>query len=212
MDPSIPIQPYGLPEEDPSPPQIQPVTAPPEPAALQEPTNSVFQGIPSPWVWSAAAHRSNANPDDDVQPDVGLGTVRRLNGVIPDLANLKIITEEEKEQRKAQRQQDRKDEQLREEKLKAREEEQLRICRNYFIVGCFGLPFLLWINVIYFMREFKVSTGNLRVRKYVWLSLIVALVETFLWILWFVVFQLLRDSTLRVFDITRSNFTIGLLL
>lgn len=87
--------------------------------------------------------------------------------------------------------------------------EKLEICRNYFFVGCFGLPWLHFVSVIYFFKELNGEDGEFHTRKYILLSLIVGLIESFIWILWVVVFQVSpADSSVKSLGIVSSNHTL----
>lgn len=99
------------------------------------------------------------------------------------------------------------------ERLRAQlEEQRLKHCRMYFIVGCFGLPLLLFINVIQHYSEFKTEFGSFRIRKYLWLSLIVGLLESFMWILWFTVFRIMEPDSLDSLSIYSSPLSLWYLI
>lgn len=90
--------------------------------------------------------------------------------------------------------------------------ENLRLCQLYFVLGCFGLPWLHFITVIYHFKE--LFGGKIfRVRKYILMSLVVGLIESFIWILWFVVFQLSSNSHLKILGIlSGSSALVGKLV
>lgn len=85
----------------------------------------------------------------------------------------------------------------------------LRMARWYFFVGCFGLPLVHFVSVLYFSRELKGHSGDFQIKRYIYLSLIVAIIETFIWILWVVLFYLLNDTTLSNFSILNANPTLN---
>lgn len=123
----------------------------------------------------------------------------------------KLRSEEEKAKRKKEKEQRFQKHQEIERTAGEQENASLERCRFYFYVGCFGLPLLHFVNVAYFMKDLRSASGAFRIRKWIWLSLIIGLVESFLWILWFVVFQLLKDDDLQSVNILRSNLKVFLI-
>lgn len=93
---------------------------------------------------------------------------------------------------------------LEQEEREFEDTQNFQICRRHFIAGCFGLPFLHFITVIYFYPEW--FGRNIRIQKYIWLSLIIGLVQSFIWILWFVVFQI--SDHLDHMSILNSNSSV----
>ena len=72
-------------------------------------------------------------------------------------------------------------------------EEKLKICRRYFHIGCFGLPFVWLINSVWFFREafFKKDTP-LKLRWYVLASLLGLLIWSIVFVIWTSVYQTQR--------------------
>ena len=82
-------------------------------------------------------------------------------------------------------------------------EEQIKICRKYFIIGCFGLPFVWLVNSIWFFRQAFIRKGSPRKMKmYLLGSMIGFLVWTLVFIVWTVVYQTQRvfwgDAGVRI--------------
>ncbi|XP_011407614.1 PREDICTED: gamma-secretase subunit PEN-2-like [Amphimedon queenslandica] len=75
-------------------------------------------------------------------------------------------------------------------------EEKLLICRRYFIIGCFGLPFVWLVNGLWFIREgfFVKSEVTTRIRRYVLFSWLGALIWIAAFILWTSVYQTQRQN------------------
>ncbi|PXF43463.1 hypothetical protein BWQ96_06756 [Gracilariopsis chorda] len=92
------------------------------------------------------------------------------------------------------------------------EEQRFKHCRMYFIVGCFGLPLLLFVNVIHFCEDFNAESGSFRIRTYLWLSVIVGLLQSFLWILWFTAFRIVDSITFDLLSIYNSTVPFGYLV
>lgn len=86
-----------------------------------------------------------------------------------------------------------------------REDERMKICKRYFIVGCFGLPLVHFLNVGFFFRVLRQHRAPFEMRKYTWLSLIVGVCQVILWIVWFVTFQFLKDKGLAWLNIRNSS-------
>lgn len=85
----------------------------------------------------------------------------------------------------------------------------LETCRNYFIAGCFGLPWLHFVSFAYFCEELKSEDGDVHTRKYIVLSFIIGLIEIFICILWIVVFQVSPDdSPVKGLGIVTANDTL----
>lgn len=76
-----------------------------------------------------------------------------------------------------------------------REREQIVWLRWYFWLGCFGLPFVHFVTVLYFYPELRaVHNSNFRIRQYCYLSLIVGITESLIWLVWFIIFQIFHDN------------------
>ena len=75
-------------------------------------------------------------------------------------------------------------------------EEKLKTCKRYFIIGCFGLPFVWLINGIWFLREafFVKSEVTTRIRRYVLGSLLGALIWIALFVMWTSIYQTQRRN------------------
>lgn len=132
--------------------------------------------------------------------------VDSANGVaVPTVAEEKAIRSQQKKEKQKEA-----DAKIQNEQERIRiSQEKLDICRNYFIVGCFGLPWLHFLSVMYFFNELSGEDGEFHTRKYILLSLIVGLIESFIWILWFVVFQVSPDdSPVKGLGIVSSNHTL----
>lgn len=73
--------------------------------------------------------------------------------------------------------------------------EKLELCRKYFIIGCFALPFMWLINFVWFFKEAFVKPAydeQKQIRKYISWSLIGAIIWTMVLITWVTIFQLKR--------------------
>ena len=112
----------------------------------------------------------------------------------PDQDPVTLITQEEKERRAKRRRTQRDHDDRVEKEVRIKEEQDIEFCRTRFIIGCFGLPLVLLLNIIMFWGELKKgnNAANFRLRKYVMLSLIVMLVQTAIWMIWFIVYQINR--------------------
>lgn len=91
-------------------------------------------------------------------------------------------------------------------KREQKDKDDLSLCRRHFFIGCLGLPLLHFVNVMYFYPEWSGGNRNFHVQRYIYLSIIVGLIESFIWILWFVVFQL--SDSLDEMSILHTNSTI----
>lgn len=82
------------------------------------------------------------------------------------------------------------------EEMKIKEERKLlRWMRGYFYLGCFGLPLVHFMAVVYFIPELRNKhDSNFRIQQYCYMALIVGSIESLLWVAWFVLFQLFHDN------------------
>lgn len=78
---------------------------------------------------------------------------------------------------------------------RATEEEKVKICRKYFIVGWFLLPFVWLVNVVWFFKlAFITKPTHPVIRRYVLGSLLGVVVWTLLVIGWTVLYQTQRPN------------------
>ena len=76
---------------------------------------------------------------------------------------------------------------------KVSEEDKVNICRRYFIVGCFLLPFIWLVNSVWFFKEaFIKKNGHPMIRRYVGGSIIGTLTWTAVLIAWTCIYQTQR--------------------
>ena len=74
-------------------------------------------------------------------------------------------------------------------------EEKLKICRKYFIIGCFALPFVWFVNVLWFFRDAFLRRNPPpppKLRTYVGGSMIGFLIWLSVLIIWTCVYQTQR--------------------
>ncbi|CAN8065311.1 unnamed protein product [Agarophyton chilense] len=168
-------------------------------------SQSVFQNVTSPWMQSAyldeVMEESEEIPLDDVKDQI-----------FDSEQHVEVKDARKEEEREAERERQLELELEADRAMDKLEDERFRLCRKYFVVGCFGLPLLLFVNVIYFMDDFRSGSGSFRTKKFLFLSLIVGVFELCLWILWFTVFQIVDDGTFESFSIYYSNQPIGYLV
>lgn len=108
---------------------------------------------------------------------------------------------EEKRQKMAKREQD-------ERELVEKEAKDVQWIKQYFILGCFGLPIVHIIILVRFAPLLKkLHDSNFRIRQYYTFALIVCLTETIIWLVWFILFQTLRplDQRLDRLNILNAN-------
>lgn len=166
------------------------------------------ENSPMPFIRDSTAMRSTP-PGGQEQAQPAVPTVPQSIEADPNPINL--ITQEEKERRAEQRRLQKKRDADIETEIRLKEQSDFEFCRRRFLIGCFALPFLLLLNVIYFFEELKSDKKNFRVRKYVLLSLIVMLIQTGVWILWLALYQAHRSSGLSSLSILRVDLPIGFL-
>lgn len=175
---------------------------PTEPRA--EPTSVLQLGV-SPWMRGVRAQ--GAPPPQPYSDGAQLVSVGHTASLFHE-----VQTVQDKEQRTAARKRARENKEEKEIELEESQQENLLRCKWYFYLGCFGLPFLHFVNAFYFIKELKGHDRDFKIKKYIYLSLIVGIIETFIWILWVVVFQLLRDTSLKSVNILNFNYTVGSLV
>ncbi|CAK1546551.1 unnamed protein product [Leptosia nina] len=74
-------------------------------------------------------------------------------------------------------------------------DKKLELCRSYFIGGCFFLPFVWAVNVVWFFKEAFVKPAfdeQKQIKKYVLLSGLGAIVWIIILAAWVTAFQLNR--------------------
>ena len=72
-------------------------------------------------------------------------------------------------------------------------EERLQICRKYFIVGSFMLPFVWLVNVVWFFREaFFNKDAKPQIKRYVAWSGLGVVIWTAVIVAWTVIYQTQR--------------------
>lgn len=193
-----------------------PVTTVPDgliPATTMPPVveqmSSVLQVGSSPWMRSTTTTpgASAAILDPPFDHTAQLVSVGRTASLFHEIQSL-----HDKENRTAQRKRAVEKKQEDENKLEEWEVENLHRCKWYFILGCFGLPLLHFVSVFCFFNELKGHDRDFKIKKYIYLSLLVGIIETFIWILWIVVFQLLRETSLKNVNILNFNYTVGSLV
>lgn len=77
----------------------------------------------------------------------------------------------------------------------ARDNELVTLCRNYFYLGCFALPFVHWLNVWYFFPELRKRNLHPAIHSYIRLSIAVGLVWTSICIVWLIVYQAISANS-----------------
>jgi presenilin enhancer 2 len=78
---------------------------------------------------------------------------------------------------------------------KLTKEEKEALCRKYFVLGCFLVPFLWLINFIWFFKEaFCGLQPNKKIRRYILQSLLGCVVWIACWTAWIVIYQRDRAS------------------
>lgn len=78
---------------------------------------------------------------------------------------------------------------------KASEEDKVKICKRYFIIGCFLLPFVWLVNSIWFFREaFIKKNGHPMIRRYVLSSILGTLIWTAVLVAWTYLYQTQRPN------------------
>lgn len=73
--------------------------------------------------------------------------------------------------------------------------DKLELCRKYFIIGCFALPFMWFINFVWFFKEAFIRPTfdeQKQLKKYLTWSLIGCIVWTAIVITWVTIFQVKR--------------------
>lgn len=181
---------------------VEPRVEPPIP-----PTSVLGLGV-SPWMRGVSAQSAVPPPlNTPFNDDAQLVSVGQTASLFHE-----VETVQDKEKRTAARKRAREDKKEEEIELEEVQQENLVRCKWYFYLGCFGLPFLHFVNAYYFIQELKGDDRDFKIKKYIYLSLIVGIIETFIWILWVVVFQLLRDSSLKSVNILNFNYTVGSLV
>ncbi|KAE9554858.1 hypothetical protein FO519_001973 [Halicephalobus sp. NKZ332] len=93
-----------------------------------------------------------------------------------------------------------------------RPEEQLALCRKYFYIGCFCLPFVWLINTIWFFETaFKKEPFHQQplIRRYVTWSMIGAVTWGVLLIGWNVAFHYFRTEYAQYLDYLSFTFAVG---
>lgn len=206
------IQPSALDEISPVVPEGQSQTAPDgmvsatsQTRPIEEPTGSVLQLGVSPWMRSITTQgATGATLEPPYDREAQLVSVGNTASLFRE-----IQTVQDKEYKSAQRKRAVEETKEEEHKLERWEEENLGRCKLYFYLGCLGLPILHLINVIYFLKELRGHDRDFKIKKYIYMSLLVGMIQTFIWILWIVVFQLLRETSLKGFNILNTNYTVG---
>ncbi len=78
---------------------------------------------------------------------------------------------------------------------KVNEEEKVKIARKYFIVGCFLLPFVWLVLIIWFFKEaFLTKNANPMIRRYVCWALIGFVIWAAGIVVWTSVYQTQRPD------------------
>ena len=78
---------------------------------------------------------------------------------------------------------------------KVSQEEKVKICKKYFKIGCFLLPFVWLVNIVWFFKEaFLKKPSDPTIRRYVGASIIGTVIWTAGVIVWTVVYQTQRAS------------------
>ena len=76
-------------------------------------------------------------------------------------------------------------------------DEKLKICKKYFIIGCFALPFVWLINVLWFFKDAFITRSPPpppKMRSYVFFSFIGLVVWLAVIVVWTSVFQTQRTD------------------
>lgn len=198
VSPASPDQiPVAVPE-DASPPLPNDVAPPirPQPAS-GAPMGSALEVGVSPWM---------GRSDKPQEANLSRPYSTALVSVSKTPLFQTLQTGQSKEYRVAERKRRAADQEVKEQELARWEEENLPRCRYFFYIGCFGLPLLHFVSVYYYLRQLRHHDPNFKIRKYVYLSLLVGIIQVFVWILWIVVFQLLRDDdSLKSINILNFN-------
>lgn len=161
---------------------------------------SVLEVGVSPWM-GRADKPQDANVPRPYSTGAALVSVTKTSPLFQTLQ-----TGQSKEYRVAERKRRAADQELKEQEIARWEEENLPRCRLFFYIGCFGLPLLHFVSVYYYLRQLRDQDPNFKIKKYVYLSLLVGIIQVFVWILWIVVFQLLRDDdSLKSINILNFN-------
>lgn len=112
-----------------------------------------------------------------------------------DNTELIIQTVLDRERIKAERREQRARMERREKMIIEKEEEMLRCMKSYFYLGCFGLPLVHFVAVVYFLPELRDKhNSNFRIQQYGYMALAVGVIESLVWIAWFILFQLIHDD------------------
>lgn len=170
--------------------------------------DSVLEVGVSPWMGRADKSKPSASVDAPYSSGAALVSVAKNSPIFQSLP-----TGQSKEYRIAERKRNAELKESEERELAEWERENLPRCRYYFYIGCLGLPLIHFVSVYYYLKQLKGHDRDFKIKKYIYLSLLVGIIQVFLWILWIVIFQLLRDDTLKEVNILNSqNYTVGSLV
>lgn len=90
-------------------------------------------------------------------------------------------------------------------------QQDVSLARWYFVIGCFGLPLMHFINISLHGNQICRGRADFRIKRYVYLSMVVAVLQICIMLIWMTVFQILKDSSLGRLNILNANYDIVLL-
>uniref|UniRef100_A0A914Z6L8 Gamma-secretase subunit PEN-2 n=1 Tax=Panagrolaimus superbus TaxID=310955 RepID=A0A914Z6L8_9BILA len=93
-----------------------------------------------------------------------------------------------------------------------RDTEKLDLCRKYFYIGCFCLPFVWLVNFVWFFKHAYKRPHFAQqelIRKYTTFSIIGCIIWTILIVAWNIVFHYYRTSYAQYADYLSFVFPIG---
>lgn len=145
----------------------------------------------------------NADPADDP----GEGETNGAEQQAVEVNNEEAAVDDKVEKDKIKLEDKREREEFLKEQKRLEEEDKAKLdtCRRYFMFGCCGLPLLHFFTVIYFYPEWNGETRNFHIQRYISLCLIVGVVQLFLWIIWFLIFQI---NELKYLSILKTDFSV----
>jgi presenilin enhancer 2 len=93
-----------------------------------------------------------------------------------------------------------------------RDAEKLDLCRKYFYIGCFCLPFVWFVNFVWFFKHAykrEPFPQQKHIRKYTLFSIIGCVIWMILIVAWNIVFHYYRTSYTQYADYLSFVFPIG---
>ncbi len=80
---------------------------------------------------------------------------------------------------------------------KVSSDEKVKICKKYFIIGCFALPFVWFVNILWFFKDsfiIRTPPPPPKMRAYVFFSFIGLVVWVAIAVLWTSIYQTQRTK------------------